>query len=78
MSPEISLHCLACLHDIIVVSESFEEHLYWLKKVLDNICGTGLIISPDKACFVDPKSAILGIALISGIYNQTLSASFSY
>lgn len=62
-------HCFAYLDNINIVSESFGEHLYWLKKVLNYMYGAGLTIDPEKACFVDLKSNIFGIALIFEVYN---------
>ena len=39
------------LDDIIVVSETFDEHLKWLDKVLERIAKSGLTINQDKSDF---------------------------
>ena len=48
-------HAFAYLDDIIIVTETFEEHLSWLKKVLDRIKSAGLEINPEKCEFCCPE-----------------------
>lgn len=51
IGPEMEPFVVAYLDDIIIITEAFEEHLTWLKKVLDRIKEAGLKLSPDKCEF---------------------------
>ncbi|XP_033228351.1 uncharacterized protein LOC117180119 [Belonocnema kinseyi] len=48
------------LGDIIVVTETFEEHLCWLEMVLDRISEAGLTMYPDKSKFCYAEVRYLG------------------
>ncbi|KAL6430594.1 hypothetical protein ACFW04_006885 [Cataglyphis niger] len=54
IGPEMEPHAFAYLDDIVVVTRTFEEHLVWLKRVLDRIKGADLTINPEKRLKVDP------------------------
>ena len=51
IGPEMEPHVFAYLDDIIIVTETFEEHLEWLSKVLNKIKAAGLEINKDKSEF---------------------------
>ena len=51
LTPEMRPNVFTYFGDIIVVSETFEEHLRWLDKVLERIAKSGLTINPDKSDF---------------------------
>lgn len=51
IGPEMEPFCFAYLDDIIIATESFEEHLKWLQIVLDRIKNAGLQINRDKCEF---------------------------
>ena len=44
--PEMEPHAFAYLDDVIIVTETFEEHLEWLSKVLKKIKEANLKINP--------------------------------
>ncbi|UYV72850.1 hypothetical protein LAZ67_10000987, partial [Cordylochernes scorpioides] len=52
--------CLCYLDDIVVYSDTFEEHLERLSKVLSCLQQAGLTINPDKCLFGSTKIKILG------------------
>lgn len=49
--PKMDPHVFKYLDDIIIVTDTFEEHLEWLDKVLDVLKGANLTINPDKSEF---------------------------
>jgi len=53
-------HAFAYLDDIVVVTPTFEEHLEWLKHVLNRIREAGLTINPDKSKFCRSPVKYLG------------------
>ena len=53
-------HAFAYLEDIIIVTETFEEHLSWLMKLLNRIKSAGLEINPEKCDFCCPEVHYLG------------------
>jgi len=51
IGPEMEPHAFAYLDNIVIVTPTFEEHLEWLKRVLDRIREAGLTINPEKSKF---------------------------
>ena len=49
--PEFEPYVFGYLDDILVISETFEEHLYWLKRVLSILINAGLRINKEKCEF---------------------------
>lgn len=60
IGPEMDPYCFAYLDDIIIVTETFEEHLKWLAVVLGRLKNAGLKINPNKCEFVVPQVRYLG------------------
>ncbi|KMQ83753.1 reverse ribonuclease integrase, partial [Lasius niger] len=60
IGPEMDPHAFAYLDDIVVVTSTFEEHLQWLKRVLDRIRDAGLTINPEKSKFCRSQVKYLG------------------
>jgi len=52
IGPEMEPHAFAYLDDIVVVTQTFDEHLEWLKRVLNRIREAGLTINPEKSKFL--------------------------
>jgi len=48
------------LDDVVVYSESFEQHLVHIKKVLDRLRSAGLTVKPDKVVFATQEISFLG------------------
>ena len=61
--PEFELNVFAYLGDIIVVSSTYEEHLLWLKFVLDWLVAAGLRINREKCEFCCSSENYLGFLL---------------
>lgn len=53
-------HAFAYLDDIVIVTKTFEEHLQWLKRVLEKIREAGLTINPEKSKFCRSQVKYLG------------------
>lgn len=51
IGPEMRPHGFTYHDNIITVSETLEKHLEWLRKLLDNVYGAGLIIIPETTVF---------------------------
>ncbi|XP_033227080.1 uncharacterized protein LOC117179418 [Belonocnema kinseyi] len=49
ITPEFEPHAFSYMDDIVVVSETFEDHIYWLENVLDAIVNAGLMANSDKS-----------------------------
>ena len=60
ITPEFEPHAFAYLDDIIVVSETFKEHTYWLERVLDAILKAGLTVNREKSEFGCSQVRYLG------------------
>ncbi|KMQ92133.1 reverse ribonuclease integrase [Lasius niger] len=60
IGPEIDPQAFAYLDDIVVVTSTFEEHLQWLKRVLDRIREAELTINPEKSKFCRSQVRYLG------------------
>lgn len=55
IGPEMETHCFSYLDDIIIATETFEELVEWLNKVLARIKDAWLKISPNKYEFCVSK-----------------------
>ena len=53
-------HIFAYLDDIIIATETFEEHMFWLEVVLKKITAAGLVINPAKSEFCRSEVKYLG------------------
>ena len=53
-------HCVIYLDDILVFSQTFEEHLQHLHQVFSRLRQAGLRLKPKKCAFVRPKVSYLG------------------
>ena len=51
IGPELRPHAFCYLDDIIVVTETFEEHLKWPEAVLNKITPANLTVNPEKCEF---------------------------
>ena len=60
IGPEMEPHAFAYLDDIIIVTETFEEHLRWLSRVIKRIMGANLKINPTKCEFCCSQVRYLG------------------
>ena len=60
---EMKPHVFAYLDDIIIVSKTFEEHLYWLDKTIKRLCEAGLTLNPDKCDFCKLRVQYLGFVV---------------
>ena len=49
--PEYEPHVFRYLDDIIVVTETFEQHVQWLELVLKKIVDAGLVVQRKKCEF---------------------------
>ena len=58
-------YCYAYLDDIIIATETFEEHLYWLKRVFDRLTEAGLILNQKKCEFCRAEVKYLGFVVNS-------------
>lgn len=63
IGPELEPHAFAYLDDIIIVAETFDEHLYWLRIVLRIIREAGLIINLEKSKFCCSEVKYLGFVV---------------
>lgn len=63
IGPELEPHAFAYLDDIIIVAETFDEHLYWLRIVLRIIRKAGLIINLEKSKFCCSEVKYLGFVV---------------
>lgn len=57
----------AYLDDIIIFSETWEQHLQHVKEILLKIRGAGLTIRPNKCSFTKPETVYLGHVLGCGV-----------
>ena len=63
IGPELEPHVFTYLDDIIVVSETFEEHFKWLEKVLTILQKAGFTVNQEKSHFCCLKVRYLGYIL---------------
>ena len=61
IGPELEPFAFPHLDDIILVTESYEEHLKWLEPVLQRITETGLTINREKSVFGNTEVKYLGV-----------------
>ena len=54
-------HACSYLDDIIIVSETFEEHMKWLEHVLKHIKDSGLTINREKSELCRSEIKFLGV-----------------
>jgi len=60
IGPEMEPFAFAYLDDIVIVTPTFEEHMVWLRRVLDKITRAGLTVNPDKCEFCRSQVRYLG------------------
>ena len=60
ITPDMEPYVFAYLDDIIIVTESFEDHLKWLENVLQKIHGAGLKVNREKSFFCRQSVRYLG------------------
>ena len=60
ITSEMKPHVFAYLDDVIVVSTTFEDHLFWLEKTINRLLEAGLTLSPDKCKFCQSEVKYLG------------------
>jgi len=65
LGPEFYPHVFVYLDDIIIVTKTFEDHLDWLRKVLDKLRGANLTINRDKSEFCRAQVKYLGFVINS-------------
>lgn len=53
-------HVLEYLNYVLIISKTFEEHLYWLKRTIGHLNEAGLTLSPDKCKFGQTKVKFQG------------------
>ena len=63
IGPDMAPHVYAYLDDIIIISDDFQSHLYWLKRVLDKLKEAGLTINADKSHFCTTEVKYLGFLI---------------
>ena len=63
ISQELEPHAFVYLNDVIILSETFEEHLKSLKEVLDQLAAAGLSINPEKCLFFRSEIRNLGFLI---------------
>ena len=59
--PECQPHVFGYLDDVIIITKTFEEHMYWIEFVLRRIADAGLAISSRNQSSVVNRSRIWGI-----------------
>lgn len=60
LGPQLYPHVFVYLDDIIIVATTFDEHLKWLKIVLDKIKAAGLTLNREKSEFCRTEVSYLG------------------
>ena len=58
---ELEPYAFSYLDDVIIVTETFEEHLRWLRHVLKRIADAGLTINREKSEFCRSEVKYLGV-----------------
>ena len=65
ITPDMEPYAFAYLDDIIIATETFEEHLHWLDKVLHKLREANLTINRDKCEFCRSQVKYLGFLVNS-------------
>lgn len=60
--------CIVYIDDIIVFSDSVEEHIEHLRKIFDALTYAGLKLGYDKCIFLQNEIEILGHKVTNGSY----------
>lgn len=63
ITPDMAPHVYAYLDDIIIITETFEDHLKWLKIVIDKLNEAGLTINEEKSFFGRQSVKYLGFVI---------------
>jgi hypothetical protein len=66
LGPELEPHCFAYLDDIVVASQSFDEHLEPVREVFRRLRNAGFRINIEKCCFVKFQLKFLGYIVWGG------------
>ena len=61
IGPELEPYAFSYLDDIIIATETYEEHLKWLEHVLKRIREAGLTINREKSVFDKTEVKYLGV-----------------
>ena len=61
IGPELEPNVFSYLDDIIIVTDTFPEHLEWIRKVLKRVKEAGLTINRDKSVFGHTEVRYLGV-----------------
>ena len=59
--------CVVYIDDIIIYSNTFEEHLQHLQEVFDRLKGYNIVIKPPKCKMVRRETIYLGHVLCIGV-----------
>lgn len=59
-------HAMAYLDDIVVYSDTFEDHLRHLKDVLEKLRAAGITLNPNKAQIAETRISLLGFVIDDG------------
>ena len=81
ITPDMAPFAFAYLDDIIIATDTFDSHLYWLNKVIDKLLAAGLIINLDKSYFCKPEVKYLGFIVNSEglqVDNDKIAAILDY
>ena len=57
--------CMVYIDDILVIGETFQDHVENLQKVFARLCATGLSLKPQKCSFVKQEVTYLGYVVSS-------------
>ena len=60
LGPKLEPFVFVYLDDIVIVTETFEQHLAVLEEVFARLCGANLTVSWDKCQFCRPEMKYLG------------------
>lgn len=58
-------YAMAYLDDIVVYSDTFEDHLRHLEDVLERLRATGMTLNPKKAQVAETRISLLGFTIDS-------------
>ena len=63
LGPKMQPNVFGYLDDIIIATESFDDHLYWIEVVLKGLVGAGLEVNREKCEFCCSQVSYLGFLL---------------